>query len=491
MANNLDIETYEYNFAGERTKKITRLPNGSFTTTWFIGQDFQVQGSTVDNPPLIARTWRVGDVATITAGDVISGETTAQTVLANQYQPFAGDMQHGNAQGIWLKHQSRLGSEDLVTTPADGTEVSRYWYTPWGSLQRGNSLGYDTTSNKFTGKQFEEGSGLIYFKGRYYDPRSKRFITLDDRIVPGAGAQGYNRYAYVLNNPLRYVDPTGQAPIVSPHTNGAGEIDGIDVHWWPLLIAFGKGLFGSEQSWLSSGAPAIALRIASWVIEKGLPDLEPIWQTTSDIEFVQTINYRWWVTGSPELPWTLPGWSVEPVLAWTPVSNASLWLGSSVGPVGISTFLSRVGRETFLHSLYVTTHQENWCVGCGFYGKALQAQLEKDAASYEAYAAAGAGVTREQVLGLAGEGSGPLVSHPAEIRTLPPTPPSGSRSGGRTSSGSSGGRATGPAGAGGNPGEDRSNPGGPGGPGPGPGPGPGGGNCGAVCICINCGSDGD
>jgi RHS repeat-associated protein len=227
-ANGLDIETYEYNFAGERTKSVVRLVDGSFTTTWFIGDAFQLQSNTADNAPSVARTWRVGDVAIITAGDIINGETTKQTVLANQYQSFAGDMQHGNAQGTWLMHQDRLGSVALATRPTDssgrldGTEVSRYWYTPWGLLQRGNSLGYDTTANKYTGKNFEEYSGLMFFNGRYYDPRSKRFITADDRIVPG-GVQGYNRYAFILNNPFRFFDPTGHAPTVCANYNPMDE----------------------------------------------------------------------------------------------------------------------------------------------------------------------------------------------------------------------------------------------------------------------------
>lgn len=497
--NGLEIEIYEYNFAGERTKKTTRLPNGSVTTTWFIGPDYQLQSSTADSAPLIAKTWRVGDVGIATGGDVINGETTTQAVLANQYRPLAGDMQHGNAQGAWLKHQDRLSSVALVTSPSDGTEVSRYWYTPWGSLQRGNSLGYDTTSAKFAGKQLEEGSGLVYFGGRYYDPRSKRFITPDDRIVPSAGAQSYNRYAYVLNNPLRFVDPTGHMPaLVSPTRDENGDIDGVALHWWlllPIAKAFSENPLpgGGQRAWYGL-APAefwVARQIANATVES--VQLGTEYRPFAPFSFVPTRTT--WLGGNG---------------TWEPyLQNAG---GQAVGPAGNqylsgyggltwSNFFSAAGAASALgnfsgqilahwipqaRGLLIASRGENWCVefaaGCGFYGKALEAERENDEAAYQAHLAAGAGVTREQVLGLAGGGSGPLVSHPAEVMIPPPSAPSGTRSGG-SPGGSPGGRAAGPPGARGNPGEGRDSEPYPTGPAPGPEDG-GGGGCGDIITCI-------
>ena len=47
------------------------------------------------------------------------------------------------------------------------------------------------------------------YNARYYSARLGRFIS-PDSIVPEPGnSQGYNRYAYVMNNPLKYTDPTG------------------------------------------------------------------------------------------------------------------------------------------------------------------------------------------------------------------------------------------------------------------------------------------
>ena len=51
--------------------------------------------------------------------------------------------------------------------------------------------------------------GLICMGRRYYDPRLGRFIS-PDRVVPGIyQLDGWNRYHYAHNNPLRYIDPSG------------------------------------------------------------------------------------------------------------------------------------------------------------------------------------------------------------------------------------------------------------------------------------------
>jgi len=50
----------------------------------------------------------------------------------------------------------------------------------------------------------------MYYNARWYDPSLGRFAQAD-AIVPG-GVQGYDRYAYVNNDPVRYTDPSGNRP---------------------------------------------------------------------------------------------------------------------------------------------------------------------------------------------------------------------------------------------------------------------------------------
>ncbi|AZR73470.1 hypothetical protein BBF96_08795 [Anoxybacter fermentans] len=65
------------------------------------------------------------------------------------------------------------------------------------------------TRYKFTGQRQVVGIGLYYYGARYYDPEAGRFTREDeyqgDIFIP----QTLNLYVYVLNNPLKYLDPTG------------------------------------------------------------------------------------------------------------------------------------------------------------------------------------------------------------------------------------------------------------------------------------------
>jgi len=64
-------------------------------------------------------------------------------------------------------------------------------------------------SRRYTGQVLDDATGLYYYNARYYDPVLGRFTQPDDIIPDIFNPQSYNRYSYVLNNPLRYTDPSG------------------------------------------------------------------------------------------------------------------------------------------------------------------------------------------------------------------------------------------------------------------------------------------
>ncbi len=66
-----------------------------------------------------------------------------------------------------------------------------------------------SNSHQFTGKEWDTDMSLNYFCQRYYDPSIGRFMTLDPIAGYLEEPQSQNRYAYCLNNPLKYVDPVG------------------------------------------------------------------------------------------------------------------------------------------------------------------------------------------------------------------------------------------------------------------------------------------
>ncbi|VVH57833.1 Rhs family protein-like precursor, partial [uncultured Gammaproteobacteria bacterium] len=65
------------------------------------------------------------------------------------------------------------------------------------------------TNRGFTGHEHIDEMGLIHMNGRVYDPQIGRFLSADPYIQAPYNTQSYNRYSYVMNNPLKYTDPDG------------------------------------------------------------------------------------------------------------------------------------------------------------------------------------------------------------------------------------------------------------------------------------------
>ena len=84
---------------------------------------------------------------------------------------------------------------------------SEYDYDVFGALlgMKG-SLG---TRYLFTGQEFDAESSLYYYNARYYNPRLGRFISRDTYLGEDGDILSRNRYVYVKNNPLKFMDPTG------------------------------------------------------------------------------------------------------------------------------------------------------------------------------------------------------------------------------------------------------------------------------------------
>ncbi|WP_375757800.1 RHS repeat-associated core domain-containing protein [Corallococcus exercitus] len=111
----------------------------------------------------------------------------------------------------------RLGSPDTVVGAA-GEVLERHKYEPFGQRRSDVNLTQDSTAPLsgghvgFTGHEFDDELGLVNMRGRIYDPRLGRFLSTDPVVVDMGRSQAFNAYAYVLNNPMKYTDPTGMYP---------------------------------------------------------------------------------------------------------------------------------------------------------------------------------------------------------------------------------------------------------------------------------------
>jgi RHS repeat-associated protein len=143
-------------------------------------------------------------------------ETTLIKGQVNEYIYFNGQRVTWRQHGVgWFNYAAdHLGSARVL--------VKSGQYTPCydaDSLPYGEEKVYTDTcpqNYKFTGQERDAESGLDYFGARHYASSLGRFLQVDPRSSVGSNSknpQRWNRYAYTLNNPLRFFDPDGLAEV--------------------------------------------------------------------------------------------------------------------------------------------------------------------------------------------------------------------------------------------------------------------------------------
>lgn len=90
----------------------------------------------------------------------------------------------------------------------DGTEKFSSQYDPWEvQVVNRNDINF---ARGYCGHEMLSSFQMINMNGRMYDPVLGRFLSPDNYVQMPSSAQGFNRYSYCLNNPLKYVDPDGE-----------------------------------------------------------------------------------------------------------------------------------------------------------------------------------------------------------------------------------------------------------------------------------------
>jgi RHS repeat-associated protein len=130
----------------------------------------------------------------------------------------AGDPEASN-NGLFFFHGDHLGSasamsygfDDPTTTSTnelgtwmDGT-LTRY--LPFGEYRTEPTT--ELTELGYTGHHENRDIGLTYMNARFYVPTLSRFLSADTIVSDPTDPQTWNRYSYTLNNPVKFIDPTG------------------------------------------------------------------------------------------------------------------------------------------------------------------------------------------------------------------------------------------------------------------------------------------
>jgi len=195
----------------------------------------------------------------------------ATTTTITKYYFFNGQRVAMRQNGtLTYLHGDHLGSASLATT-AIGAQLSTQRYLPYGGTRDGSM----PTDRQFTGQRHETSLGFYDYNARQYDPVLGRFLQADS-IVPAPGnPQSLNRYAYVLNNPLRYTDPSGHIPDDQLHEL-LGQYAYLLEFWKMYDPYFYKALFNLEHMETLYATDLPGCSITYYIDSSGNPSLHMI-----------------------------------------------------------------------------------------------------------------------------------------------------------------------------------------------------------------------
>ncbi len=170
-------------------------------------------------------------------------------------------------------------SPQALTVNSSGTKTGELRYKAYGETRY--TWGATPTTFNFTGQRLDSSTQLLYYGARYYDPLLGRFLSADT-IVPSMGnPQALNRYAYMLNNPLKYTDPDGyrvnqdwQKPDPDVEVR-KGNWVGISSEGDPTTYPAEWGCKGNPDSvWIAAAAPVVVPVVwvgGAYAVEAGIP----------------------------------------------------------------------------------------------------------------------------------------------------------------------------------------------------------------------------
>ena len=140
---------------------------------------------------------------------------------------------------------------------SDETSVATYSYDAWGRMRDPQTLIQYASGSQpslllgrgYCGHEHLSYFGLINMNARLYDPVMGRFLSPDPYVQAPDFSQNFNRYAYALNNPLKYTDSLGQFFVLDSFLIGwiGGDLDRAKQMAWNDIKIWG-GLFNVDKN---------------------------------------------------------------------------------------------------------------------------------------------------------------------------------------------------------------------------------------------------
>ena len=241
--------------------KVSMVKQGKDSLCYAYGYDRQriLMEEHFDNT---LRTKRyVGNCEFVTEDDWNTTVEYSHTFLTGPYGVFAvAKRKNGNTE-LYYVLKDNLGSWTVVTGET-GIVKQELGYDAWGNYRDPDTWATYTVADPFdkpvfdrdfTGHEHLYSFGLVNMNGRMYDPVLSSFLSVDQYVQNPSNSQNFNRYAYCLNNPLRYVDPNGElwweaaivGAIIGTFSNAAAQVMSGNVNT-------------SGQLWVAAGIGAIS-----------------------------------------------------------------------------------------------------------------------------------------------------------------------------------------------------------------------------------------
>jgi RHS repeat-associated protein len=303
--------SFKYDPFGRRTQK--SFTQGSTTTTTNYLYDVNNVLEEVDNSGAV--------LARYTQGEIDEPLSELQSAANSYYE------------------QDGIGSITSITS-STGALGNTYGYNSFGTLI--SSSGAITNPFEYTAREFDNEIGISYYRARYYDPATGRFISEDPSRAEG------NYYAYVENDPISLNDPFGLQSCTYPEilykpcappaygspidtTPPSPPTPGVPV-WWPNLGPSGSTSSGSGPAPTPNPIPAPTPG-PDYAPERKPGGCKQQNGCKPCVPPVGTISYR--STARAHFPFTGPHWSLYEMHQAPAPSCRCFWekLGVGQGPM--------------------------------------------------------------------------------------------------------------------------------------------------------------
>jgi len=265
-------------------------------------------------------------------------------------------------------HPDHLGSSSYISN-LDGEVVQHVEYVPFGEVFLEEKNAKWNTPYLFTSKELDKETGMYYFGARYQDPKLGLFISVDPMAEE---YKGWSSYAYGLNNPIKFIDPSGMNATDYVDENGNMLLHTNDGSNAVITVAkgkedaFAKSVQGTKnkdlldtKEWNFTAKNYLVGNWSQWA------ENTQSWYTTAEarknvVLFWQTGNYDYWDKANSEHLSTFR----KDIFAWAiSIAGGALGAAETAGINSVDDVMARpwaLERKSYTNIRGKLENSEGW-----------------------------------------------------------------------------------------------------------------------------------